>query len=434
MAQHFMNSDRKVVVTGMGVVSPIGVGTEEFYANLLAGRSGVAVRDEFEDSDLPMRLVAPVTGFEAKQYVKPRKALKIMCEPIKFGCAAASMAAEQAGLVDQISDEAVEGKYHVSPDRVGTVFGTETFFADPHEVARVFRSCIVNQDYQHDRWGEFAMREIQPLWMLKYLPNMAASHISIAVNARGPSNSICQGAASGLLAVIEAASLVTRGVADVVIAGGTGSQMALTAMLYRGTELLSQSIKDPQGASRPFEKNRDGMVVGEGAGVVVLESLEHATARGATPLAEFAGASRLFSSPERNDRASGIEASLRLALGDAQMSAEEIGFVNASASGEIEGDVFEAQAIGGVFEGTPVTAHKSNFGNLGPGTSVVELIGGLQSLQHGEIPATINYQTPDPECPVNIVTSAQQLINRSLIKTSYSATGQIATVVFKRNS
>jgi len=429
-----MNSDRKVVVTGMGVVSPIGIGNDAFFEALLAGRSGVENRGDFADTDLPMRLAARVTDFEAKQFVKPRKALKIMCEPIKFGCAAASMAAEQAGLTNQITDTPPEGGFHVSPDRVGTVFGTETFFADPSEVARVFRSCIVNQDYQHDRWGEFAMREIQPLWMLKYLPNMAASHISIGVNARGPSNSICQGAASGLLAVIEAASLVTRGVADVVIAGGTGSQMALTAMLYRGTELLSKSQGNPETASRPFDKNRDGMVVGEGAGVVVLESLDHATARGATPLAEFVGASRLFSSPAAVDRADGIESSLRIAIKDAGLSPDQIGLVNASASGEILSDAFEAQAIEKVFGQVPVTAHKSNFGNLGPGTSVVELIGGLMALQQKKIPQTINYETADPQCPVNIVRETRTLDQQSVIKTSYSATGQIATVVFKELS
>ena len=426
-----MKSDRKVVVTGMGVVSPIGIGTEEFFESLLAGRSGVIAREQFAGSGLPMSIAAPVTGFEAKQFVKPRKALKIMCEPIKFGCAAAGMAAEQAGLTELITEEPIEGQFHVSPDRVGTVFGTETFFADPQEVARVFRSCIVNQDYQHDRWGEFAMREIQPLWMLKYLPNMAASHISIAVDARGPSNSICQGAASGLLAVIEAASLIKRGVADVVIAGGTGSQMALTAMLYRGTDLLSPSIDDAAAASKPFDKNRDGMVVGEGAGVVVLESLEHATARGATPLAEFAGSSRLFCCPESHDRVAGIESSLRIATEDAQLNPEEVGLVNASASGEILGDQFEAQAIDKVFSDVPVTAHKSNFGNLGPGTSVVELIGGLLALKHQKIPPTVNYQTPDPQCPVNIIRETVALEKHSVIKTSFSATGQIATVVFK---
>ena len=228
-----MNSTGDVVVTGMGVVSPIGVGTEAFWQSLLDGVSGVRVRESFADTDLPLRIGAPIVDFDPKPFVKPRKALKIMCQPIQFGCAAANLAFEEAGFEKQ-SLESV-----VSPDRIGTLFGTETFFADPAEVARVFRSCTEDDNYQHDRWGEFAMRQIQPLWMLKYLPNMAASHISIAIDARGPSNSICQGEASGLLALIEAADLIKRGVVDVVIAGGTGSQMALTAMLYRGCLLYT---------------------------------------------------------------------------------------------------------------------------------------------------------------------------------------------------
>ena len=181
-----MKSDCEVVVTGMGVVSPIGIGQDEFYTALMEGRSGVSVIESFEQTDLPMRIGAPVRDFEAKQYVKPRKALKIMCEPIKFGCAAASMATEQAGLAGSVNEDGSTVQ-PVAPERIGTVLGTETFFADPSEVARVFRSCIVDSDYQHDRWGEFAMRQIQPLWMLKYLPNMAASHISICLLYTSPS-------------------------------------------------------------------------------------------------------------------------------------------------------------------------------------------------------------------------------------------------------
>lgn len=427
-----MKSDCEVVVTGMGVVSPVGIGCDDFFDGLLTGRSGVGVLDAFADSDLPMRIGAPVTGFDPKLYVKPRKALKIMCDPIQFGCAAAAMAAEQAGLVPGVNPDG-SSSGSVSPERIGTVFGTETFFADPNEVARVFRSCIVNSDYQHDRWGEFAMREIQPLWMLKYLPNMAASHISIAADARGPSNSICQGAASGLLAVIEAASLITRGVADVVLAGGTGSQMALTAMLYRGTSLLSGRIQEPERASRPFDLDRDGMVVGEGAGVLVLESRQHAEARGAKPLAVFGGSSRLFSNPsstQANAKSVGIESSLNLALQDAGLTHDDIGIVNASASGEKVGDQMEAQAIATVLPGVPVTAHKSNFGNLGPGTSVVELIGGLLAIDRGRVPPTLNYENPDPACAVEVITQQRELDKKAIIKTGFSATGQIASVVF----
>jgi 3-oxoacyl-[acyl-carrier-protein] synthase II len=430
-----MKSDCEVVVTGMGVVSPIGIGQDQFYTALMEGRSGVGVIESFEQTDLPMRIGAPVRDFEAKQYVKPRKALKIMCEPIKFGCAAALMATEQAGLTGSVNEDGSPVQV-VSPERIGTVLGTETFFADPTEVARVFRSCIVDSDYQHDRWGEFAMRQIQPLWMLKYLPNMAASHISIAADARGPSNSICQGAASGLLAIIEAASLIKRGACDVVLAGGTGSQMALTAMLYRGTDLLSKNINAPASASRPFDVNRDGMVVGEGAGVMVLESKEHAVKRGANIIASLTGWSRLFCDPLTSadePKEAAIESSLALAIEDAGIVAADIGVVNASASGVVAEDRLEAQAIRAVLGDVPVSAHKSNFGNLGPGTSVVELIGGLLAIDRGSIPPTINCDQVDPECPVCVTTQACQLEKPSVIKTGFSATGQIASVVFAKD-
>ena len=139
-----MKPDSEVVVTGLGVVSPIGIGIEPFWESLVGGVSGVQVREQFADTELPFRIAAPVTGFEPKQYVKPRKALKIMCDPIKFACAAAAMAVEQAGL--QAGDDR-----NVDPNRIGTVVGTETFFADPCEVADVFHRCTVDKDYQHDR-------------------------------------------------------------------------------------------------------------------------------------------------------------------------------------------------------------------------------------------------------------------------------------------
>ncbi|QEG21803.1 beta-ketoacyl-[acyl-carrier-protein] synthase family protein [Mariniblastus fucicola] len=420
-----MNSTGDVVVSGMGVVSPIGVGIDSFWQNLLDGVSGIRVRESFAETDMPLRIGAPIADFDPKPFVKPRKALKIMCQPIQFGCAAANLAFEDAGFEKQ-SLESV-----VSPDRIGTLFGTETFFADPAEVARVFRSCTEDDNYQHDRWGEFAMRQIQPLWMLKYLPNMAASHISIAIDARGPSNSICQGEASGLLALIEAADLIKRGVVDVVIAGGTGSQMALTAMLYRGIGDLSRRINEPEKASRPFDAERDGMVIGEGSGVVVLESAEHAAKRGATPVARLAGWSRGFSDPNRVERNEAFVASIKAVLADSGMTPDQIGLVSANAHGSIEGDASEAQAIQSVLGDVPVVAHKSNFGNLGPGTSVVELIGSLMALKHRKIPPTLNYENPDPDCPVNVSNEVRSMDKSAMLKTGCSGTGQMVSVVFE---
>lgn len=415
-----MNSSREVVITGLGVVSSIGIGYEPFWESLLNGTSGVRVREEFVDSELPFRIAAPVTGFEAKQFVKPRKAIKIMCPPIQFGCASAVMAVEHAGL----------DRESVDPGRIGTVFGTETFFADPTEVADVFRKCTINRDYQHDRWGEFAMREIQPLWMLKYLPNMAASHISIALDARGPSNSICQGEVSGLLALIEAADLIRRDAADVVLAGGTGSQMSLASMLYRGTEWLSKRIHDPEHACRPFAADRDGMVVGEGAGALVVESAEHARARGATPLATLGGWSRTFRDPSTDRFGDAIAANFESAMAMAGVSQTEIGLVNANAAGSVKGDLVEAQGIEkAVGCETPVVAHKGNFGNAGPGTSVLELIGAVLAKTHSVCPASLNCETLDPACNVNVAVQQTGIATDAILKSSFSATGQIGSVI-----
>lgn len=421
-----MNSSCDVVITGIGVVSPIGIGADQFWQSLVSGNSGVGLRHRFEQIDTPHRIAAAVRDFEPKEYVKPRKALKIMCRPIQFGCAAAMMAVEQANVDLTQTDS----------DRLGTVFGTETFFADPAEVADVFRKCTVDSDYQHQRWGEFAMREIQPLWMLKYLPNMAASHISIALDARGPSNSICQGEASGLLALIEAADLIRRGACDLVVAGGTGSQMALTATLYRGTEMLSKRIDAPEQASRPFDQQRDGMVVGEGAGAIVLESAEHATARGANVLARLTGWSRGYHDPATAGFADTLGYHINRAIESSEISGAEIDVVNANGNGSIAGDALEASAIAETLGDVSVVAHKSNFGNLGPGTSCVELIAGIQSIQHNVLPATINCQQIAEDCPINVNTQLREYTDQArlnhVLKSSYSSTGQLAAVVLGR--
>lgn len=414
-----MNSRREIVITGIGVVSPIGVGQEEFWQALLAGECGIDVREGFSEAESPFRIAAKVNNFDPKQYVKPRKALKIMCEPIQFACTAAAMAFQQAQI----------DKTTVSPDRVGTIFGTESFFANPNEVKDAFRTCMSEGQFDHDLWGETGIRQIQPLWMLKYLPNMAASHIGISMDARGPSNSICQGEASGLLAMIEAADLIQRGVADVVLTGGTGSQMELSAMLTRGCQDLSEQIHDPKHACRPFDKNRDGMVNGEGAGAIVLESAEHARARGVEPLIRLAGWSRSYMDPRSEDFPLGIQQNYETTLKHAGKQASEIGLVNAHASGSVRRDHVEAVAIQKVFGDTPVVAHKGNMANIGAGTSIVELIGGMLAVQHKTIPPTINCDSIDPKCPVNVITSQTSMDSRGILKSSFSATGQISSVV-----
>ena len=421
-----MKSDPEIVITGLGVVSPIGIGIEPFWESLVRGVSGVRVREQFAETDLPFRIAAPVTGFDPKQYVKPRKALKIMCDPIKFACAAAAMAVEQAGIEANTDRD-------VDPNRIGTVVGTETFFADPSEVADVFHRCMVGKDYQHDRWGELAIREIRPLWMLKYLPNMAASHVSIALDARGPSNSICQGEASSMLALIEAANLIRRGAVDVAVVGGTGSQMALTSMLYHGVQNLSDRIQEPELACRPFERDRDGMVVGQGSGAIVIESGDHARARGAKILATLVGHSSGYAQVGSDSFGAAFEACIGESLERADLKTADIGMINANASGSVDGDAIEAAALSKVFGDCPVTASKGNFGNLGPGTSMVELIAGILSLQNQVVPGTLNLIANCPSCPISVQLTNRSLEQNALVKTSISSMGQFTSLAVIKN-
>jgi 3-oxoacyl-[acyl-carrier-protein] synthase II len=413
-----MSLEIPVVITGIGVISPLGLSPDSYWDALLQGKSGVREREEFAGLRQPFRIAAPVADFEPKKYVRPRKALKVMCRPIQFGFAASTMAVQDAGIEGQID-----------PDRLCTVFGTEAFYADPHEVARVFRKCIVNRCYDHDRWGEYAMREIEPLWMLKYLPNMVASHISIACDARGPSNTICQAEASSLLAIIEATDLIQRGVADAVVAGGTGSMMSTTGMIYRGLKKLSMRVDDPPAASRPFDVGRDGMVVGEGSGAFVLEREDFALARGARPLARVLDFCRSFHPPGQGF-GEAVYRNLVEVLQRSGLQAEEVGHVNAHGFSTIEDDVHEARGIHQALGDVPVIAPKSSFGNLGPGTGSVELAASVKAFQKGLLPASLNVDQLDERCPINLVTSpGVSAEKQTAVKLNFTEAGQIASLM-----
>jgi 3-oxoacyl-[acyl-carrier-protein] synthase II len=244
-----------------------------------------------------------------------------------------------------------------------------------------------------------------PLWMLMYLPNMTACHVGIAHDARGPNNTICQGEVSGPLAMIEAASVIRRGHADVMITGGSSSRIGVAPALYRGMTHLSRRIDTPTEACRPFDATRDGTVNGEGAAAFVFESEEHARARGAKILARLRGWGHNYA---RTDGAwevhqQAIERSMQQALESAALGAETVGHVNAHASGQVSFDAVEAQAIRQVLGDVPVTAPKSYFGDVGASCGAVEMVASVLALQHQEIPVTLNYSQPDDNCPVNVV-------------------------------
>ena len=406
---------KEIAITGIGVVCPSGIGTEPFVESLRSGKSGIGLRPGFEESNSPLRIAGIIRDFEGKKYVKPRKSIKVMCRPIQFGFAASLMALEQAKVAEADFD----------PDRKGTIFGAEAFYANPQEVADVFHKCVVNQNYDHALWGDFAMREIEPLWMLKYLPNMVASHVSISFDARGPSNSICQSEVSGSLATIEAMDLIHRGDTDVVVAGGTGSPMDFTGLLYRGIHRSSHRIEEPESACRPFDRDRDGIVAGEGAGALVMEEAESAESRGVPILAKIVAYHRSFCTSPKTDFSGSIQTAIEKTLDKAGWTPTDVGHINANGLSTINEDRIEAVAIRNVFGDVPVFAPKSHYGYVGPGADIVDLSASVLSLREGFLPATLNFENADPEAPVNVNAKIAEVDNSRFISIGFSSTGQV---------
>jgi 3-oxoacyl-[acyl-carrier-protein] synthase II len=421
-----MSHPREVVVTGLGVVCPLGVGVDALWAALAAGKSGVDWLPETRGAELPFRYAARIKDFDPKQFVQPRKTIKVMCQEIQTAYAAASLAMQHGKLA----------KGGIEPERLGVLLGSEMLYGELDELRDVYRHCSADGQFHAEQWGDFAFKDLFPLWMLKYLPNMAACHISIAHDARGPNNSIVEGGASSLLAISEAAAVIERGHADAMLAGGSGSFASFSCLPFRGWSQMSKWQGEPSAASRPFDARRSGLVPGEGAGVLLLEAREHAQRRGVPILARIAGYARRFEAPagvdaRRTGRA--IEQSIVAALAAAKMQPANIGHVNAHGDSTLQQDQQEAQAIRQSLGDVPVTALKSYFGDLAAGSGAVELIGSVLALIHGQLPPTLNYDQPDPACPINVSHGSLQPIDKpAAIALNQSNTGQAAAVVLIR--
>ncbi len=417
-----MRGESEIVITGMGVVSPIGIGGDALWASLCARRSGVRDLALFQGPALPVSFGANVADFDPKQSVRPRKSLKVMSRDIQMAFAAADAACREAG-------------HHNTPfdsERMGVLFGAEPIPCDLDELVGAFRSCIVDGRFDFRLWGEKALPEMFPLWMLKYLPNMPACHIAIAQDARGPNNSITLGDVSSLLALAEAVRVIERGQADVIVAGGASSRISPALWVRSGVFEFTRRGENPAAASRPFDADRAGAVAGEGAAAFVLETRRHAASRGATILGRVLGFAAAFE-PQRDGRprtGSAIRAAIVRALDAARLTPDDVGHVNAHGPGTYHDDRIEAQAIRATLGDVPVFAPKSFFGNLGPGGGAVEMAASIMALAHERVPPTLNYEHPDPECPVNVVCGGGEPSRRpTALLLNHTPYGQAAAVV-----
>lgn len=417
-----MREPSQIAITGVGIVSPIGIGSGPFWESMRAARSGVRPVSFLAGTPMPVRFGGEIVDFEPKEYVTPRKSLKVMCREIQTGFAAAALAMKEAGLAAGAVD----------PERFGVTFGSDMLYGPVDELRDPYTHSFVNEEFVYDEWNKRAMGDIFPLWMLKYLPNMISCHVGIAYDARGPSNSITIGDVSSLAAVLEAKRIMDRGLADVMVVGGTGSRLSLTPLIHRTDATMSHREGDPAAACRPFDLAHDGEVNGEGAAAFVLERRELAERRGAKILAVLRGGAE-GCEPRLNGQeftGSAIERTIRLALAQAQLAPADVGHVNAHGLSLPIEDRCEAQAIRRVLGDVPVTAPKSFFGNLGAGSGAVEMAASVLSFQHGEVPITLNYETPDPECPVRVV-HGQPLSHtaRTAVVLNHTLFGQSAAVV-----
>jgi 3-oxoacyl-[acyl-carrier-protein] synthase II len=423
-----MNTSREVVVTGLGIVSPIGLGAEAFWQALDSGTSGVGPLSYLPAGTAPVTIAAEVRDFDPGERIKPRKALKVMSRDIQMAMVAAAQAVEHSGLAVAEGDAAGRA---VHPERLGVELGCDLISTELVDLIPAYRHCMREGRFEFSRWGQ-ALSEIFPLWFLKYLPNMPACHVGITVDARGPNNTFSLGDVSSLTALGEAADTIRRGQADAMLAGGVGTRIKPIVFSRAHVGQLSHRNDEPERACRPFDQDRDGTVNGEGAAVLVLEERTRAERRGARILGRVLGHASRFRAPGDNGaaRQSAVAGAIRAALDDAGVAASDIGHVGAHGTGTTDEDPIEAQAVRSVLGEVPVTALKSYFGHLGSGAGAMELAGSLLALVHGRIPPTLNYDRPDPACPVNVV-HGQPLTGRSAtaVVVGHAPQGQAVAVV-----
>ena len=423
---------RRAVITGIGIISPIGLDSDSYWKSLVEGQSGIRPIQHVDASEMPCRIAGNVPQFNDKfardvfkHNREQAKSLKMMARAVQLGVCAAQFAMTDARME--------KGK--IDPTRFGVEFGAAIMHTEIDDIARAARISTNCQpgSVSLASWGEIGIKEIPPLWMLKYLPNMPACHVSIMHDIQGPSNTITVADSASLLALGEAFRIINRDLVDFVLVGGTESKLNplnyVRQSLYQ--PLTTTRNETPAKALRPFDRDRDGTVLGEGSAVFGLEELEHAKKRGAKIYAELVG----FASGFDRDRDGRVIARvIRKAIEEAGITPDQIDHINAHGLGTQDADKWEAAAIREVFDGNvPVWGLKGFLSVLGPAGSLVELLGSILSLQHGQLPGMLNCENPDPACGIQIHNDGMRRIAKPyILKLSFTDMGQVGVVVIRR--
>lgn len=392
---------RRVVVTGMGVISPIGNSVEEFWSNLKEGVSGIDKLTRFDASEFSTKIAAEVKNFDSLKYIDKKESRRLDLT-------------EQYAIAtsQQAFDDASFGSDSLDTERAGVVVGSGIGGIDTFEK-------------QHTILLKQGPNRVSPFFIPMMIIDMSAGLISMRFNFKGPNYATVSACASGSHAIADSFRIIQRGDAEVMITGGSEATITPASMAgFCSARAMSTRNDEPQKASRPFDKQRDGFVMGEGAGMVILESLEHAQKRGAKIYAEIIGVGMSADAYHITAPAPGGEGairSMRLALKDAVLSPESVDYINSHGTSTDLGDLTECQAIKAVFREhaykIPVNSTKSMIGHLLGAAGAVELVATIKSIEEGILHPTVNYEFPDPECDLDFVPNQKRKAN---IKTAFS--------------
>jgi len=408
--------NKRVVVTGLGMVSPLGIGVNENWEAICQGKSGIGPVTRFDITDFPSKIAGEVKGFNPEDFID-KKETKKMDIFIHYALASGMMALKDSGL---IIDES-------NADRVGVLVGAGL-------------GGLSTIERYHSVLLEHGPKKISPFFIPMLIVNLAPGQISIYFGARGPNSSVVTACATGNHSIGEACRIIQRGDADVMIAGGAESTITPLAIGgFCSMRALSTRNEEPQRASRPFDKDRDGFVIAEGAGLLILEELEHAARRGAHIYAEIIGFgcnadAYHISAPSPNGM--GAAKCMEIALKDARINYDEVDYVNAHGTSTPLNDLSETMAMKTVFRDharkIAVSSTKSMTGHLLGAAGGVEAIYSVLAISRGVIPPTINYETPDPECDLDYVPNTpREATVRVVMSNSFGFGGTNATLIFR---
>ncbi|MFN3189715.1 MAG: beta-ketoacyl synthase N-terminal-like domain-containing protein [Aureliella sp.] len=416
-----------IVITGVGCVSPIGIGRVALESALLQGASGIRPQLVLNDAAKTTYLSAPVPAFEGKKYVTPRKAIKVMSREVQMAYSAARLAWEDAGIENGM----------VAPERMGVIYGSEIIPGDHAELLGAVKASREGGKFEANRWGEVFAKEVFPLWMLRNLPNMPACHVGIAIDARGPNNTIAQEEVSGLLALAESMAIIDRGAADMMVVGGVGNRVTPPRMSFRVQRMYHQQpeAEVSELGCPAFSKRSRGIIGAEGSAAIVIERRSHAVQRGAIVLGTVLSCTSRCGAPDASYSGSSkaIASAASAAVSQAGVDARDLNHVCSQGFAEPSLDRAEAVAIADAVGGqVPITAVSSYLGTAGAACGMMELVSSLVALNARKTLPIRGWAEAPEGYPVNVVRDGiQDSTAACFLKTSLTPFGHAAAAVIQ---